>query len=87
MAKRIYRVNKNGGTVCEPGGAYPPGTEIELEEERARSLGDSLELDRDGQAVVLGSREGEAVKAIESPPVDRMFRSERTTRKRSRKRK
>lgn len=88
MGKNIYRVNPNGGTICEPGGVFPPGTEIELDEERARSLGDSIAVDADGRAIVYATREGEPeTKAIERPPEHKMLGKEKTTRKRQRKRK
>ena len=91
-----YRVNPKGGTLCE-GGQHAPGTFIELSPERARSLGDSLELGPDGAVMIYGgepetaappAEEPEAefeaeleTTAIEQPPVDRMIRRGRTVRK------
>ena len=74
--KKTYRIAKAGPALHEGSCAFRPGSEIELDEDRARSHGDTLELDRQGRPVIVREE-----KAIEKPPVDKMFGSEKATRK------
>jgi len=80
MTRNIYRVNPKGGTLIE-GGRYPPGSEIELDEVRARSLGNSLLLGGDGKPVIVRVCKSDTAKAVESSPKDKMIRRGRTIRK------